>query len=391
MTKKKKKSPQNRQNAAGNSRISVLTEDGDTYNPFKDIKESDVVTKVTKNTKPVNKNNVKKSNEPIVEDMEDVSFAQVFEQWENGGLVNNKKQNLKNNKSEDFATIFDEWEVSQGLKPKYGKKAKDSPDRKASNYAPTKDFGDILSDFENGPKPKKKKDKKQKFDKNNKNIVNDVKTEEVKKIDNEVKPLETKEVDKSKDDINVAWRANESKDKSYSKTDEVKDNSQYSKQNKKYDKKNKWKPQEKDENLKKSKWDFSDIYNSWEAVHDDSQSIEAKKIAEKKESKGISISYLRSMSPEAELDLHGETSDIAALKVSEFLNASRNRGLKKVSIITGKGIHSENGKPVIKEIVLEEIRSSNIVREAYHPKAINGGSGAIWIIFKSISEKKIYF
>jgi DNA-nicking Smr family endonuclease len=97
------------------------------------------------------------------------------------------------------------------------------------------------------------------------------------------------------------------------------------------------------------------------------------------------------MKPQDEIDLHGLTSDIAALKVSEFLVNSRNKGLKKVSIITGKGLHSENGKCVLREVALEEIRFSNIVREAYHPKAIDGGSGVIWVIFKSITDKKIYY
>ncbi len=97
------------------------------------------------------------------------------------------------------------------------------------------------------------------------------------------------------------------------------------------------------------------------------------------------------MSPQAELDLHGLISDVAMLKTREFLEQSRGKGLKKVSIITGKGIHSKDGKGVLQDVVLSEIRLSGIVREAYNPKAIDGGSGAIWVIFKSTTDKKIYF
>ncbi len=393
MARKRKKSPQNRQNAAGNSRISVMSEEDDTYNPFKDIKKIDVVTKINTSKKSNTVKNKSKNNDLVVEDLGDVSFAQVFEQWENGGVVNKKSIDKKDEKSEDFSSIFEQWEISQGLKPKYGKKVKDNPNRKSSNYSPTKDFGQILNEFEKGPtkspSKKQKSKNKEKFDakKDTKKVVNTT-------LETKEKPSKEKKIIKDSR-VDIAWPMENSKDVFVSENKEilveVENKEELAKNtSQKYYKKNKWKDQ-KDDNSNKVKWDFSDIYNSWEAKHDDSKSIEEKKNREKKESKGISISYLRSMSPEAELDLHGETSDIAALKVSEFLNNSRNRGLKKVSIITGKGLHSENGKSVLKDIVLEEIRCSNIVREAYHPKAISGGSGVIWVIFKSISEKKIYY
>ncbi|MGD1820505.1 MAG: Smr/MutS family protein [Pleomorphochaeta sp.] len=393
MARKRKKSPQNRQNAAGNSRISVMSEEDDTYNPFKDIKKIDAVTKINTSKKSNTVKNKSKNNDLVVEDLGDVSFAQVFEQWENGGVVNKKSIDKKDEKSEDFSSIFEQWEISQGLKPKYGKKVKDNPNRKSSNYSPTKDFGQILNEFEKGPTKspfKKQKSKnKEKFDakKDTTKVVNTT-------LETKEKPSKEKKIIKDSR-VDIAWPMENSKDVFVSENKEilveVENKEELAKNtSQKYYKKNKWKDQ-KDDNSNKVKWDFSDIYNSWEAKHDDSKSIEEKKNREKKESKGISISYLRSMSPEAELDLHGETSDIAALKVSEFLNNSRNRGLKKVSIITGKGLHSENGKSVLKDIVLEEIRCSNIVREAYHPKAISGGSGVIWVIFKSISEKKIYY
>jgi DNA-nicking Smr family endonuclease len=393
MARKRKKSPQNRQNAAGNSRISVMSEEDDTYNPFKDIKKIDAVTKINTSNKSKTVKNKSKNNDLVVEDLGDVSFAQVFEQWENGGVVNKKSIDKKDEKSEDFSSIFEQWEISQGLKPKYGKKVKDNPNRKSSNYSPTKDFGQILNEFEKGPtkspSKKQKSKNKEKFDamKDTTKVVNTT-------LETKEKPSKEKKIIKDSR-VDIAWPMENSKDVFVSENKEilveVENKEELAKNtSQKYYKKNKWKDQ-KGDNSNKVKWDFSDIYNSWEAKHDDSKSIEEKKNREKKESKGISISYLRSMSPEAELDLHGETSDIAALKVSEFLNNSRNRGLKKVSIITGKGLHSENGKSVLKDIVLEEIRCSNIVREAYHPKAISGGSGVIWVIFKSISEKKIYY
>ncbi len=141
-----------------------------------------------------------------------------------------------------------------------------------------------------------------------------------------------------------------------------------------------------------SKWNFSEIYQAWSnSTEEDKAIAAAKKLKAKKESKGISISYLRSMCPEAELDLHGLPSDVAFIRTREFLERSRANGIKKVSVITGKGLHSEDGKGVLRDTALSAIRLSGIVREAYHPKACDGGSGAIWVIFKSTTDKKVYF
>ncbi len=500
MAKGHKKGPKNRQNAAGDSRISILTEENDNYNPFKDIKKMDVVKKVDIQTKQ-KKSNSKPKNEKIIEIDENVSFEDIFNQWENVGTLNSKKKK-RNEEKEDFASIFNQWEVSQGLKPKYSKKAKDAPNRKKSNYIPKKDFSQILDEFEGKPasnkqanqKPQQKKSNKKetpkkeisslnlnsndkvvstsKKNKSNytpkkdfadilnefENKPNEKKTEikENKTLEQKIKEkkqittfsknetkgnsLETIKVeastkansntnqkteankeDSSKKDFgkileefekkipektiskdNIKLTETTHKDNEYSKYKKSEnDNNCKSHLNNKNDKKDnhfnkkREKREKRDYKPKESnidpKWDFSNIYGAWESKNDEAKQIEEKKNSEKKESKGISISYLRSMSPEDELDLHGFTSDIAALKVSEFLKDSRDKGYKKVSIITGKGNHSENGKSVIKEIVLDEIKYSDIVREAYHPKAIHGGSGAIWVIFKSKSEKKIYF
>ncbi|MBK5202034.1 MAG: Smr/MutS family protein, partial [Spirochaetaceae bacterium] len=141
-----------------------------------------------------------------------------------------------------------------------------------------------------------------------------------------------------------------------------------------------------------TKWNFSDIYQAWSNSNEEDKAIaEAKKMKTKKDNKGISISYLRSMSPQDELDLHGLVSDMAFIRTREFLERSRDNGLKKVSIITGKGLHSSDGIGILRDTALSAISLSGIVREAYHPKACDGGSGAIWVIFKSTTDKKVYF
>ena len=554
MARGHKKGPKNRQNATGNGRISILTEENDTYNPFKDIKKMDAVKKVDIQSKQ-KKPNSKSKNEKIIEIDKNASFEDIFNQWENVGTLNSKKKK-ENVEKEDFASIFNQWEVSQGLKPKYNKKAKDAPDRKKSNYTPkkdfsqildeyegtsvlknkkdqkknlqqnksnkkentkkdtntsnleikqkvnssyqnkkvkytpTKDFEDILNEFENKPnnvdkeenitleqKIKEKKiitpvnknnkinnnglDQKVKFKSENKitnqnskkdfgGILNEFENKSIEKqveikqkIEKKVYPTselkineKTEVKDSPKEKLNIKDKVESSKKvslrkdfgkilddyekktfdetikKDNSKKAETSSNEKEELKHNKSEKDNNWKSHSNRNNDKKEnyykanrekrdhktkesnidpKWDFSNIYGVWESKNNEEKLIEEKKNTEKKENKGISISYLRSMSPQDELDLHGYTSDIATLKVSEFLRDSRDKGYKKVSIITGKGNHSENGKSVIKELVLDEIKYSNIVREAYHPKAVHGGSGAIWVIFKSKSEKKIYF
>jgi len=425
MARKRKKSPHNKKNAAGNSRISVLSEEKDTYNPFKDIKKMDVIETVEKKEEEnkLKDNRDKNKNKKIIDIDTNKSFEEIFNQWENVGSSNknkdkDKKDASKDKQSEDFASIFNQWERSQGLKPKQDKKVKDSPSRKNSEYKPTKDFSQILDDFENGSSKKKTSSN---IKKEAKKVNNNLKKDEDKnsfkakvKKEDKIKAasledknssksnVKTDKAEKKKEDkIKEASLENKNSSKSKVKNDSS-SKQNFSKKKKEYVDKNKSIKKQKDSFSKNSdslknksdnnpKWDFSNIYGTWESTHDDSKYIEEKKKAEKKENKGISISYLRSMSPQDEIDLHGLTSDIAALKVSEFLVVSRNRGLKKVSIITGKGIHSEKGKSVIKDVVLDEIRYSNIVREAYHPKAVYGGSGVIWVIFKSTNDKKVYF
>ena len=466
MARKRKKGSQNRQNAAGDSRVSVLTEDRDTYSPFKNIKEMDVIEKVNNSNNNIKNNKISKREDIVEKVDENVSFADIFGQWEKGGVVDNpQKKKLNKEKqepSEDFAKIFNQWEVSQGIKPKQTKKVKEESTRKTSKYKPTKDFGQLLNQFENNPAGIKSHVKKISSANNNNTLeINTKKNLETKtsinntfnskKVENTVIDTKKEGINLSKNDNvvdknnqhnfvehksetnnieekvddkkvqqsisetkvettkvnkNIAWGSNKKSD-TPSNVDTLKSDSGTNKKStpnrvdkyKQESAKPKPKP-DKDSNnsyQKKAsanndiKWDFSDIYSTWESKHDEAAILEANKLRDKKESKGISISYLRSMKPEGELDLHGLISDIAALRVSEFLTVSRNKGLKKVSIITGKGNHSENGKAILRDVALEEIRFSNIVREASHPKAINGGTGVIWVIFKSTSEKKIYF
>ena len=55
-------------------------------------------------------------------------------------------------------------------------------------------------------------------------------------------------------------------------------------------------------------------------------------------------------SPQEHLDLHGLTGQEAEGKVTNFLLTARQKGLRTVAVITGKGLHSQ-GLPVLRDLV----------------------------------------
>ena len=96
----------------------------------------------------------------------------------------------------------------------------------------------------------------------------------------------------------------------------------------------------------------------------------------------LTIGKLRSMPPQSTLDLHGMTSAEAEKAVVDFLAECRAHGLRKISIITGKGLHSEDGIGVLKGAAERVLDNSGLVREKAPAPMNAGGSGALWIILK---------
>ncbi len=91
--------------------------------------------------------------------------------------------------------------------------------------------------------------------------------------------------------------------------------------------------------------------------------------------------------PEAELDLHGLTADEATAKMLFFLQNAISRGLCTVLVITGKGLHSEDG-PVLRtaaERVLSE-KNDQVVEWGVAPRRY-GGEGALVIFMRQSGQK----
>ncbi len=93
--------------------------------------------------------------------------------------------------------------------------------------------------------------------------------------------------------------------------------------------------------------------------------------------------YVLNMKPEAYLDLHGLHQDEARERLDGFITDCKRRGLRKVMIIHGKGIHTHGTDPVLGELVRRFIESDKRCGTSGHPKnKADGGTGATWIILK---------
>ena len=94
------------------------------------------------------------------------------------------------------------------------------------------------------------------------------------------------------------------------------------------------------------------------------------------------INYLRSMAPQATIDLHGMTRDQAWLRLEGFVAQSVRAGYKKIMIIHGKGNHSNGSDPVLGPMVKSFIEQSKFLGTSGHPDRNHGGNGATWVIVK---------
>lgn len=113
--------------------------------------------------------------------------------------------------------------------------------------------------------------------------------------------------------------------------------------------------------------------------------VDKDKIAEEQEerSKYYDRSYLLNMQPEARLDLHGLHQAEAEEALNRFITDCKNRGLRKIIIIHGKGIHTSGTDPVLGELVRRFIEHDKRCGASGHPKQKSeGGTGATWVILK---------
>lgn len=95
-----------------------------------------------------------------------------------------------------------------------------------------------------------------------------------------------------------------------------------------------------------------------------------------------SVEFLRSMNPQATLDLHQLTKDEAWNRLNSFVTECCARKLKKILIIHGKGIHSHGSDSVLGPMVKMFVEQDKRLGMSGHPDKNHGGAGATWAIIK---------
>jgi DNA-nicking Smr family endonuclease len=83
-----------------------------------------------------------------------------------------------------------------------------------------------------------------------------------------------------------------------------------------------------------------------------------------------------------ELDLHGLPARRAETLLREFLRDCRTHGVGCVRIVHGKGRHSEQRLPVLKNLVDRVLRHRADVLAFHSPPAAQGGSGAVLVLLE---------
>ena len=83
---------------------------------------------------------------------------------------------------------------------------------------------------------------------------------------------------------------------------------------------------------------------------------------------------------QADLDLHGLSSEQAAIATAQFLTACRRRGLRCVRIVHGKGLRSRGREPILKRLVRRMLMRRDEVLAFVEPRAHQGGSGAVVVL-----------
>ena len=124
----------------------------------------------------------------------------------------------------------------------------------------------------------------------------------------------------------------------------------------------------------------------WQEFLDSKEKLENKDNTIRKESiKGI----------EKSIDLHGYSLDEANSKIFEFINDSFSCGVKKINIITGKGLRSKNqDNPyqsnqlgMLKFSVPEYIKNNSelmkMISSINDASIADGGTGAFYIFLKN--------
>ncbi len=98
------------------------------------------------------------------------------------------------------------------------------------------------------------------------------------------------------------------------------------------------------------------------------------------------------------IDLHGYSLEDANKKIEKFLYKSFEKGIKKVIVITGKGLRSKNAqnpyvsedlsllKNSIPEYINQNLSLKKIIKRLEKANIKDGGEGALYVFLKKFKE-----
>ena len=101
----------------------------------------------------------------------------------------------------------------------------------------------------------------------------------------------------------------------------------------------------------------------------------------------------------SEIDLHGFTLDEANKEIKKFIIENFNKGVNKIRIVTGKGLHSNNEKnpfmskdlSILRYSVPDYIKKNedlmNLINNFKEASIEDGGEGAFYIYLKKNINK----
>ena len=96
------------------------------------------------------------------------------------------------------------------------------------------------------------------------------------------------------------------------------------------------------------------------------------------------------------IDLHGYTLDEANKTIEDFINKAFSENINKLIVVTGKGLHSKNGKDPyvskdlgilkysVPEFITNNLALMNKINEIKDAKIEDGGEGAFYIYLKKV-------
>ena len=345
-----------------------------TYSPSKSfseiLSEYEGVKESKKEEKPeIVIEEVKKEEEKVEIKVEEHSF--FMEKDEEIPISNSVVWSIMGGVNENF--VREENKVEEKEEEKEEVKEEPAFTRASKPYVPTKSFSEILSEYSEVKKETAP------IDTEEESVVPTTPQFE--------KPISDsffiEENEENKVDSNVAWSIVGGANKDYVRKEEEKkeetpthDTPVYKRSSNKYE----------------GKKNFSSIlsdYEKKEVVREKTfeEIMKEKGDAGLKKARVYTLNELRRMDPQATLDLHGEYKAEGEVAIKEFLQSSYDNGLRKISIITGKGLHSEDGQSVLKTLLDEILKTTPYISEYNNAPLNKGGSGACWIILKEKSDK----